>query len=122
MKRLKYAVILLLGLSMATTMMTSCTKDKAQSIIGEWEVISATYISNGEPLYDYTDEYGGLVYTFNEKTTNFPDYLPYFTYEINDNILTVTNDGSYTIVELTSSSLILEGLEGSNMRYVFKRV
>ena len=66
--------------------------------------------------------YAGLVFTFNEKTTNFPDYLPYFTYEINGNILTITNDGSYTIVELTSSSLILEGLEGSNMRYVFKRV
>lgn len=115
MKRLKYAVILLLGLSMATTMMTSCTKDKAQLIVGEWEVISATHIHNGQSDYEYV----GLIYTFNEKTTNFPDYLPYFTYEIKDNTLSVTNDDTYTIVELTNSSLILEG---HYMRYVLKRV
>ena len=115
MKRLKYAVILLLGLSMATTMMTSCTKDKAQSSIGEWEVISATYVDDGETLSGYA----GLVFTFNEKTTNFPDYLPYFTYEINGNILTITHNDPFTIVELTSSSLILDD---GYVRYVLKRV
>lgn len=115
MKVLKYAVILLLGLSMAT-MMTSCTKDKAQLIVGEWETVSVTYVSNGAL---HNGGYAGLVYTFNDKTTNFPQVLYNLPYEINDNTLTVISEDSFTIVELTSSSLILEN---GRLRYELKRM
>ena len=63
MKRLKYAVILLLGLSMAT-MMISCNKESnyQNRIIGKWQMTKETFYN-----YDLT---GALV---SEDMEEFPD-------------------------------------------------
>ena len=99
MKRLKYAVILLLGLSMAT-MMTSCKKDNTQLIEGKWKAVNTP--NNWDDMLNY-------VYTFNDGMTNFPDGDYFFTnYEINDNTLSVWNGEDVFIIEkLTNSDMKL---------------
>lgn len=121
MKRLKYAVILLLGLSMA--IMASCTKDPnnggnggnnggggntyAELIVGKWE---ATNTVHG---YHSFSVYAGETFVFTaDGLTTFPDgdAIPY---EIEGSSLTLIGWGAkggnttFIIDELTSSTLII---------------
>lgn len=105
MKRLKYAVILLLGLSMATTMMTSCKKDNAQSIVGKWEVTNEVHSNYGAIpvgyLYSFTAEgmttfpLGiGMVYNIKGDTLFVPEVtgtqLPFIIDEITNSTLKIS--------------------------------
>lgn len=61
MKRLKYAVILLLGLSMAT-MMTSCNKESSYQdrIVGKWQLLKKSaynYDLSGTLINEWVNDY-----------------------------------------------------------------
>lgn len=85
MKKLKYAVILLLGLSMAT-MMTSCKKDNAQLIVGKWELVTDMQFYL---LGEYETYPAGTQYSFSaDGITTFP--LGWgFGYEVQDDIILI---------------------------------
>lgn len=134
MKKLKYAVILLLGLSIASTMMTSCTKDKDNpnnggngggsyqtKIVGEWELIKWS-----ECLYD---SLGAVILeeVFDEDIENFKftsegmvsmdmrwwksDGIVIATYDIKDDILKMRYTDcteEWTIKEMTNSKMVWE--------------
>ena len=118
MKRLKYAVILLLGLSMATTMMTSCKKDNAQSIVGKWEVTNEVHHHVGTiPV--------GCLYSFTtEGMTTFPLGIG-MVYNIKGDTLFVPEvtgtEDPFIIDELTNSTLKISGFT-LDAQCVMKRV
>ena len=121
MKKLKYAVILLLGLSMATTMMTSCKKDNTQLIVGQWELMQDMPWGKDGGVIP-----AGTKYSFSaEGITTFPFGMG-INYEVNGNILTLTIFNESTncvIVELTNSTLKLRGENESNEDvFVLKRI
>ena len=130
MKKLKYAVILLFGLSMVT-MMTSCNKDGGgnvyeNKIVGEWQVIKATgftYGVTGELIQEEDleeDWYEDMYYRFmsngmvvmNEMTNSNTErvIVPYL---IEGNTLYMgfyldVDENVFTIKELTNSKMVWE--------------
>lgn len=121
MKRLKYAVILLLGLSMAT-MMTSCNKESnyQNRIIGKWHVTKDaiyTYDLSGTLLNEYVDDddynfefFGGSV-KGNYPWKSDDDYYM-ISYEITENTLYFfafgVVQGEFKILEITNSTMVWE--------------
>jgi len=129
MKRLKYAVILLLGLSMAT-MMTSCNKESSyqDQIVGEWrwtKRVNYNYDTTGalvyEDVYDFLEndeEYEWKFYSDGKVV------MPSWYWQKSDGecVVDYVIEGStlllgghlaaeqdtYTIQELTNSTLVLE--------------
>ena len=135
MKRLKSAVILLLGLSMAT-MMTSCNKESSyqDKIIGKWQVtkiIWYTYDLSGtlvdESVFNDIDD----VYEFFSNGSvyaNVEDGEIYtVSYVITGNTLSFIFGmpfEEHTILELTNSTMVweLESVDSDNNRkYVTRR-
>lgn len=122
MKRLKYAVILLLGLSMAT-MMTSCNKENnyQNRIIGKWHVtkcIHYTYDLSGTLLDEYEDDddYNFEFFSGGSVKGNYPwksddDYYM-ISYEITENTLYFfafgVVQGECKILEFTNSKMVWE--------------
>lgn len=128
MNKLKYAVILLLGLSMVS-MITSCKKDNTQLIVGKWEVIhhSSKVTETFDPasitpsMYDNHEV--GDVWEFSSDgvLTMDGERMPY---TIQGDILTIQYMFSinFNIYELTNSSLkIWCYFWGEGEYYEFKR-
>lgn len=117
MKRLKYAVILLLGLSMAT-MMSSCKKDNSQLIAGEWVATNTVYGSHSFSVYEgdsfvfTTEELS--IYPDADGLTTFPDEYP-IPYKIEGSSLTLIGWGAkggnttFIIDELKNTTLKISG-------------
>ena len=108
MKSLKYAVILLLGLSMAT-MMSSCKKDNAQSIVGKWEATNRFRVEGAFVIHE------GDKFTFTEGMTTFPFGMS-LAYEVKgDNLwFYLEHDFDFHIDELTSTTLKLSWADNHN--------
>ena len=131
MKKLKYAVILLLGLSMATTMMTSCKKDNENNggnnggnnsyqskIIGKWLLTEEIYW-----VYDVTNDILGdtchgntMPYMMEFTADGVCNYYLFAsfptTYYIEGNSLKIkgldSDDYSTQVIdELTDSTMVL---------------
>lgn len=119
MKRLTHAVILLLGLSMAT-MMTSCTKDNSQMIVGNWELTEDTWIHLGN-MYAVAD--AGMVFKFTaDGFTTFPTAFFSVNYELEGNTLIIGDDG-FNIDKLTNSTMILSSVKHpDDAQIVLKKV
>ena len=127
MKRLKYAVILLLGLSMAT-MMTSCTKDNAQLIVGKWEIVY--HLESGQAIdpsnldLSLYDNHGvGEIWEFSSDGV-WSHRHETGTYLIQGDVLTllVGFTWNFDIYELTNSSLKFGGFAFGYHYYEFKKV
>lgn len=134
MKRLKYAVILLLGLSMAT-MMTSCSKEKSYQnrIVGKWQQTEdkySIYNSTGTlvcpPVITNYDEEDGEIIEFYPDNVYDSDSGGMKHYKIEgDNItLWAGEKYEYTIQELTNATMVWvnEGELSDGGRYVWERV
>ncbi|MBR4391799.1 MAG: lipocalin family protein [Bacteroidales bacterium] len=153
MKKLKYAVILLLGLSMVM-IMTSCNKEEDVSsykdkIVGEWQMTkeyycrydptgaiddeSEYYVPNDEEMGKWKFFSEGMVRMSNDWWHKSNSELSEFynvPYIIDESTLYI-GDGSdeftYTIKELTNSTMVLEQeyyySDGSRSvgRYEFKK-
>ncbi len=143
MKRLKYAVILLLGLSMAT-MMTSCNKESSykDKIVGVWQTTKETIYTydlsgsliNESSYDDYSEDENyrweffseGLVKTSGEiwHKTNSKDYFISYVIDGNRLIFSLIGDTEeYTILELTNSTMEWEQeyvSSYSNCKYVYR--
>ena len=113
MKRLKYAVILLLGLSMVTTM-TSCKKDNSQLIVGKWEVVHYINTDDADDSFDpsnidpsmYGNYWEGAIWEFSSNgvvTINGERHH----YSTQGDVLTVDFIVNFEIYKLTNSSLII---------------
>ena len=118
MKRLRYAVILLLGLSMAM-MMSSCKKDNSQLIVGKWEATNRFRVEGAFVIKE------GDKFTFNESgVTTFPFGMA-LTYETTGNTLHfyLEHDFDLNIDELTNSTLKLSWADNHNdEQCVLKRI
>lgn len=148
MKRLKYAVILLLGLSMAT-IMTSCSKESSYKdrIVGEWQMISDTYYAydssgtliiedadyDGIPnesakwKFDFLSEGMVKLSSYWLKSNTEILFVPYLI-EGSDLYIDINDPIVYTIQELTNSKMVWKeelSSYGNPKRlviYEFKRV
>ena len=139
MTKKKFLVILIFA-----TIFNSCKKDKPfqskPSIVGRWYWVEQTYYgyTDGQLSYyqDYTTfpSWAYFEYrsdgTFIENTMDHDGVMYYGKYEINDNILHVTEDENhqytYTIKTLTDHQLIIslgtiDGPTGGGYKYILKR-
>lgn len=135
MKKLKYAVILLLGLSMVSTMMTSCKKDNDNmnnggngggsyqtKIVGEWELIKFSgcwYDSIGTLILERefdVEKYENFKFT-SEGMVSMDwiwwksDGIVIATYDIEDDNLKMRYTDctiEWTIKEMTNSTMVCE--------------
>lgn len=127
MKSLKYAVILLLGLSMVS-MMSSCKKESSyqDKIVGEWLMTKETYYNydlTGALVYEDVDDYpygedtwkflsNGKVKTpsWYWQKSNTDDFVCDYIIEGNTLSLVAWNEideqDVFTIQELTNSTMV----------------
>ena len=91
-------------------LLSSCTK-KSDYLIGKWVIIKAEYASK---TYDFGVEEEELVIVCNADGTASASGLGNGTWKYEKNQITLTSNSygmslTYTVKELTSSTLIVEG-------------
>lgn len=114
MKKIIYALILVLGMSV----LASCQKDgDSASIIGTWEVVSAKVggisVSLSEMYYQFNED-GSCVVVDKDDTYRC-------TWTLSDDTLTLDGDET-TVISLTKDQLIISVISVDDSVITFKRV
>lgn len=118
MKKILYALMLVLGMSV----LSSCSKEgNGSSIIGTWEYTDVSWYDGEEyAVYFQFKDNGTYVYVSvdNYRSNDFRSYVDYGTWSLSEDTLILDDVEKYPVLELTKDSLTLVlDVEGT-----FKRV
>ena len=114
--KFRFFIVITLALAMIA-LGTSCSHPSKNKIVGKWKITSWQYrdqptsewkdrLDGDEPIYEFRDDNTVYVYT-NES----PGLVVGYSYDKDNNTITITFQGTYTIQDFSSNEMTWHGGE-----------